>query len=95
MSFNIGSEYQGKYGNLYYYDSNGKLVFMNAGKISSDGTVSLEFSHASDYVIVISEKSMASAAPTTGDNTVIIGWFLLIFAGVALMLAASRRSMVK
>ena len=95
LSFNIGSEYQGKYGNLYYYDSNGKLVFMNAGKISSDGTVSLEFSHASDYVVVISEKSMASAAPTTGDNTVIIGWFLLIFAGAMLMLAASRRNMVK
>ncbi len=91
LSFNIGSQYQGKYGNLYYYDSNGKLVFMNAGKITEDGTVSLKFSHASDYVVVINEKSMAASAPITGDNTAIFGWIALILAGAAILLIAYRK----
>lgn len=53
LTLNVGNEYEGQYGNLYYHDSNGKLVFMNAGEIDGDGNVTLDFSHASDYVIVI------------------------------------------
>lgn len=56
LSFNIGSEYKGKYGNLYYYDSDGKLVFQNTGRIDENGNVSLSFSHASDYIVVITDK---------------------------------------
>lgn len=61
LSFNIGSEYAGKYGNLYYYDSTGRMVFMNAGTIREDGMISLSFSHASDYVVVISDQKMSQA----------------------------------
>ncbi|MBR5316456.1 MAG: hypothetical protein IKU39_00995 [Lachnospiraceae bacterium] len=53
LTINLGSEHEGEYGNLYYHDSNGKLVFMNAGQIDADGNVSLDFSHASDYVVVV------------------------------------------
>lgn len=53
LILNLGSENSGGAGNLYYYDSEGKLKFMNAGQIGEDGTVSLSFSHASDYVVVI------------------------------------------
>lgn len=95
LSFNIGSEYQGKYGNLFYYDSNGKLVFMNAGKISGDGTVSLEFSHASDYVIVISEENMTPAAPDTGDEAIPVVSMALLFAGAAMMFAVSKKKMAR
>lgn len=95
LSFNIGNENKGKYGNLYYYDSNGKLVFMNAGKIADDGTVSLEFSHASDYVIVISEASMAPKAPKTGDDSNIFGMIALLFGGTALLLAVSKKRKLK
>jgi len=56
LSINVGDQYAGQFGNLYYYDSNEKLVFQNAGIIGSDGNVSLEFSHASDYVVVVSEE---------------------------------------
>ncbi|MCI5517063.1 MAG: hypothetical protein MR427_06155 [Roseburia sp.] len=55
LSYNIGSEYAGKYGNLYYYDSTGRMIFQNAGAIGADGTVSLKFSHASDYAVVITD----------------------------------------
>ena len=61
LSVNVGNEHAGKYGNLYYHDSAGKLVFIDAGKISSSGNVSLTFSHASDYMIVMSEQQMSQS----------------------------------
>ena len=61
LTINVGSDHAGKYGNLYYYDSTGRMVFMNAGTINEDGSVSLSFSHASDYVVVISEKEMSQS----------------------------------
>ena len=61
LTLNVGAEHTGKYGNLYYYDSDGKLVFMNAGEIAADGKLSLNFSHASAYVIVFDEESDAPA----------------------------------
>lgn len=59
LSIGVGSEYAGKYGNLYYHDKNGKLVFIDAGQIDSEGNVSLVFSHASDYLLVISDQAMS------------------------------------
>ncbi len=61
LSFNIGSQYAGQYGNLYYYDSNGRMVFINAGAIDKAGNVSLNFSHASDYAVVISKEKMSQS----------------------------------
>lgn len=69
LTVDVGKENVDKFGNLYYYDSDGKLVFMNAGKISADGSVDLTFSHASDYVIVIGEnQTPAKASDTTTRN---------------------------
>lgn len=61
LTINVGSENAGKFGNLYYYDSDGRMVFRNAGSINTDGSVTLSFSHASDYVVVISDKKMSQA----------------------------------
>lgn len=55
LKFNIGKDYKDKYGNLYWYDSDGKMVFVDAGVIDENGDVSLRFSHASDYVIVMKD----------------------------------------
>lgn len=69
LSLNLGSEHAGSTGNLYYYDSDGKLIFINAGQIGADGTTSLPFSHASDYVIVIDKKSSnTDPADKDGDS---------------------------
>lgn len=68
LKINVGNENKGKYGNLYYYDSDGKMVYMNAGKIDENGNVVVSFSHASDYVIVINDKDMA---PSTNNKDVI------------------------
>lgn len=61
LTIGVGAEHAGKYGNLYYHDSAGKMVFVNAEKIDANGDVSLTFSHASDYLLVISDKEMSQA----------------------------------
>lgn len=61
LTLNVGSQYAGQYGNLYYYDSDGRMVFMNAGAIGENGNVTLSFSHASDYAIVISDEELSQA----------------------------------
>ncbi len=86
LNFNMGSEYAGQYGNLYYYDSEGKLKFQNAGKIGEDGTCGVVFSHASDYVVVVGEDMTPSTAkaPVTGDNANLTIYFVLLFVGIVL-----------
>lgn len=75
LTLNVGNQYAGQDGNLYYYDSDGKMVFINAGTIDNNGNVSLAFSHASDYAIVITKKQVSvtdgtdtSILPETGDT---------------------------
>lgn len=60
LTLNVGSQYAGKFGNLYYYDSDGKLVYINSGKVAESGNVSLTFSHASDYVVVLADQQYIS-----------------------------------
>ncbi len=74
LTLNVGNQYAGQDGNLYYYDSDGKMVFINAGTIDNNGNVSLAFSHASDYAIVITKKKVSvtdgtdtGTLPETGD----------------------------
>ena len=69
LTLNVGANYAGKYGNLYYYDSTGRMVFMNAGAIGADGNVTLGFSHASEYAIVISDTQGSNVDNKTVTNT--------------------------
>ncbi len=73
LSFNLGSEYKDKFGNLYWYDSTGKMIFIDSGLIDADGNVNLTFSHASDYAIVMKDTDDAetiAAADTSSDSAV-------------------------
>ena len=88
----LGTNNVGQYGNLYYYDSSGKLVFQNAGKITSDGTVSLEFSHASDYVLVVGKD--ATPKSINAIPFVVVGILAVIaIAAVAVLFVRRKRSM--
>ncbi len=73
LSFNLGSEYKDKFGNLYWYDSAGKMVFIDSGLIDEDGNVDLTFSHASDYAIVMKDtddsKAILSDSATGSSDT--------------------------
>ena len=83
LTINVGKDNEGMYGNLYYYNKDGKLEFVSAGKIDKDGNVALDFTHASDYVVVIDDKAVE--APKTGDNTNFALWIAVLGLGVVAM----------
>lgn len=65
LTVNMDEKNVGYYANLFYYNKEGKLEFMNAGKIDASGNVNLTFSHASDYAIVIADKVLDGKTETT------------------------------
>lgn len=101
LTYNIGSEYAGKYGNLYYYDSTGRMIFQNAGTIDADGNISLNFSHASEYAVVISDYAVttdnadnsATSSIATGDSSPIVLYAVLCVMAIALagIVAVTRK----
>jgi len=57
LSISLGKENAGLAASLYYYkESTGELEFICTDTIAEDGTVSLAFTHASDYVITVDAK---------------------------------------
>lgn len=68
LTVNLGSQHSGSTGNLYYYDSAGKLVFRDAGVIGEDGNISLSFSHASEYVVIIEKEASDSGNKNDDDD---------------------------
>ena len=73
LTINMDSKNAGLYANLFYYnEQTGKLEFVSAGQIDADGEVELEFTHASDYTIVIDVAVMdggnKDSINTTKDN---------------------------
>ena len=111
LRINVGAENSGKYANLYYYnEKTGALEYVQALKVNADGTVDFKFSHASEYVIVLSNTDMKPAASTTpnatptvtaekklktGDNTPIAYTVVLLFvAGAAVVVLYRRRKRV-
>ena len=65
LTINLEKKNAGYYANLFYYNVKTKeLEFMTYGKINEDGSVDLDFNHASDYVIVIDDKPLDGSAQT-------------------------------
>ena len=77
LSIGLGKENAGYTASLYYYnESTGELEFICSDEVAEDGTVSLAFTHASDYVIAIDgeEESDSATEPEQpekqdGDST--------------------------
>ena len=58
LSAPLGKENAGYWANLYHYNEVGKtLDFETSAQVASDGTASLRMTHASQYAIVIDDKS--------------------------------------
>ena len=54
----LGSDNAGYWANLYHFDEDtNKMTFETAAQIGDDGSVSLAFSHASQYAIVIDDHN--------------------------------------
>ena len=59
----VGTEYAGKLGKLYYYNASNVLEYITSDQIDAEGYAELEFSHASDYVVVMEEQEPAPTKP--------------------------------
>jgi len=73
LSIGLGKENAGYTASLYYYnESAGELEFICSDEVAKDGTVSLAFTHASDYVIAIDgegeEESSNAAEPAQPET---------------------------
>ena len=54
----VGAENAGLWANLYYYDeSAGKMVYQTSALVDEDGHAALPFDHASQYALVLDDKS--------------------------------------
>ena len=54
----LGRENAGRWANLYHYDEEAeKLIFETSARITSNGSAALTMTHASQYAIVIDDKS--------------------------------------
>lgn len=68
----VGKENKGLWANLYHYDEDaGEMVYQTAALVDEDGNADLPFDHASQYAIVIDEKSHQLPFTDLGENR----WF--------------------
>ena len=101
LTVNMEPKNSGMYANLFYYnEQTGKLEFVSAGQIDADGNVELEFTHASDYTIVVDARIMSDngqadnksdetiPAPKTDDSTSKYAWnnTIIIIIGICIIL---------
>lgn len=101
LTVNMESKNAGLYANLFYYnEQTGELEFISAGQIDAEGNVELEFTHASDYTIVVDTKIMSDngqadnkadetiPAPKTDDSTSKYAWnnTIIIIIGICIIL---------
>ena len=101
LTVNMESKNAGLYANLFYYnEQTGELEFISAGRIDADGNVELEFTHASDYTIVVDAKIMSDncqadnkadetiPASKTDDSTSKYAWnnTIIIIIGICIIL---------
>lgn len=56
LDYSLGAEYIGKYANLFYVVGDGTFEFMKGALVDENGSVSYSFTHASDYVIAITDE---------------------------------------
>ncbi len=67
----------GLFANLYYYNPKTKaLELIASGKIKDDGTVDLEFGHASDYTIIVDDHPLDNPqlTATADGSSVKLAW---------------------
>ena len=77
LTINMRKQDAGLYANLFYYNKQiEELEFVSSGVIREDGSVDLEFTHASDYTIVVDDHPLGGRDVTakTNGNKVKLKW---------------------
>ena len=97
LTMNVKKENAGKFANRFYYNPETKeLEFQEAVKIDSNGDATFTYTHASDYVIILSDVSYETMAGKPGDMAN-IGMLVALLgtAGVAMFVFQKKRDLVK
>ncbi len=70
LSVPFTSDDVGMFANLYYYNEQGdRLDFVNAVEVKNDGRAEFEFTHASDYLLILRQDALTEDAMVTrGDE---------------------------
>ena len=70
LSVPFTSDDVGMYANLYYYNEQGdRLDFVNAVEVKNDGRAEFDFTHASDYLLILRQDALTEDAMVTrGDE---------------------------
>lgn len=56
LSYKLGSEHSGRYANLFYVVGDGTFDFMESVLIDENGVANFSFTHASDYIVAITDE---------------------------------------
>ena len=97
LTMNVKKENAGKFANRFYYNPETKeLEFQEAVKIDTNGDATFTYTHASDYVIILSDVSYETMAGKPGDMANVgILVALLGTAGAAMFVFQKKRDLVK
>ena len=69
LTVNVEAKNKGKFANLFYYNPETKLLeFMQSSKVGDNGDVVLNYNHASDYVIILSDVEYKADNKTEDNN---------------------------
>lgn len=100
LTVNVGEEHSGNKGSLYYYDGN-KLNYQSSNIVEKSGDITLKFSHASDYVIVIESDNITDNSsedtepnedvPTSAINSITFWGLCMLLAVGSLTYLRSRK----
>ena len=97
LTMNVKKENAGKFANRFYYNPETKeLEFQEAVKIDSNGDATFTYTHASDYVIILSDVSYETMIGKPGDMAN-IGMLVALLgtAGAAMFVFQKKRDLVK
>ena len=70
MRLNVGEANKGMYANLYYYNEGEKaLDYMNSSSVDNNGYAEFEFTHASDYTVIIRGDALTGKKVVLNSET--------------------------
>ena len=86
----LGDEFAGKKATLYYFNAaKNALEEQEDVIIGKDGYAKFTFTHASDYVVVISAE--VAEAPKTGDDTNVALYVCMLLAGAGFVIVSRKK----
>ncbi len=90
----MGADNSGYWANLYWYVDDDEFEFITSGVIGEDGEVRLEFTHASEYAIVLDDHDHGAKNADEDDNPhtgVSLSLGAVTIAAAAVIAAKKRR----